>query len=84
MKRLACPSCRRSDQVSVIEVHEEWGETDPGIVYLDDHGALIPPSEFIFSPGDPILVRANCSSCRHEWRPRTQRVSSELPPFLSE
>ena len=29
-EKLHCPYCRRSDQIRLIEAHEEIGETDAG------------------------------------------------------
>jgi len=69
-KYLRCPQCRESEELSIVEVHAETGSTDHGRIYLDDHGSIIPPSFFSFSPGDAIGVWVECGSCDHKWAPR--------------
>ena len=70
---MKCPKCR-GEFLSLIEIHEEFGKTDPGEILIDG-GSLIPPSEFLFSVGDPVLVLIECAECGHEWRPRRQLVA---------
>lgn len=63
-----CPRCR-SQELSVIEVHDEHGETDPGEVFIVD-GRVQPPSDFWFNPGDPTYTGFHCADCDHQWRSR--------------
>lgn len=74
---MRCPNCGNRDDLSLIEVHEEYGTTDPGRINRDRNGHLIAPTKFFFSPGNSILVEIQCYGCGHQWKPRQQLVSSE-------
>lgn len=73
-KPIKCPACR-SENLFVIEVHEEWGSTEFGAVYRDKNGNVTTPSDFQFSPGDPIKAWLECE-CGKQWKPRGAVVSS--------
>lgn len=52
----------RGTELSIIEVTESVGFTDPGIVQLDEYNHLIPPSIFYFEPGNIIGVSLVCDN----------------------
>lgn len=74
-----CPHCNGRDNLALIEVHEEVGETDPGRIFIDGD-ALIQPGDFWFSAGEPVRVVIACHDCGHEWRPRRQSLATPADP----
>ena len=76
--KMRCPKCG-SERLSLGETHEEHGSTDFGVIRIDEYGALIAPTEFIFEAGDSIRLWIDCGVCGHAWRPRRQSVSSSRP-----
>lgn len=64
-----CPKCG-ARELSLIEVTENVGITDPGVVERDGRGDLIPPGVFSYFPGNITRVALTCEPCGHEWTPR--------------
>ena len=77
MKTLKCPRCGNGKTLSLIETYDSTGVTDFGEIRYDERGGLIPPGDFIFEPGGTIAVHVQCEGCQHEWKPRSQTISSE-------
>lgn len=75
-----CPKCR-CESLSIHETHEEHGVTDFGRVVIED-GALLPPSDFWFSAGEPTSVRLTCGDCGHRWASRLP-VGAPIPADLT-
>lgn len=74
--RARCPKCRNSNELSLIETHDETGATEFGVIRYDERGALVPPGDFWFEAGNPTAVRIQCGQCEHVWTPRGRLVSS--------
>lgn len=63
-----CPKCG-ARELSLIEITENVGITDPGVIERDERGNLIPPGRFDHSPGRITQVSLLCG-CGHQWTPR--------------
>lgn len=71
---MRCPKCKNATELALIEVHDEVGKTDFGVIRFDGFGNAVPPSDFWFEPGDPTAVYVECGQCLHVWKPRGSRA----------